>query len=349
MGDAEERTQAPSEKRLLRAREDGQAPLSRELVSLAGLAAAALGLMLGMPAVTTRLGQHLQRLLTIPASVPSEALLQAASAWSSGAVTLLVGVAAAGTVAVLLQTRFLIHGSALKPDPARLNPARGLKRVLGRSNLVEAVKALVKASVLGWAVWRALAAVWPEMASAVAWTPEHLLSQIGRDLIHLLLLVVAGQAGIALLDVSWIRWRFHQRLRMSREDLKDEVKEAEGDPRVKGRLRQLRMARAKRRMVAAVAKATVVVTNPTHYAVALSYERGTQSAPRIVAKGVDEVAARIRAAAEASRVPLVANAPLARALYLVPLDAEIPPEHFKLVAEIIAYVWRLRQPACHPP
>ena len=130
---------------------------------------------------------------------------------------------------------------------------------------------------------------------------------------------------------------------MSREDLKDEARDAEGDPRVKGRLRQLRQARAKRRMMAAVGKATVVITNPTHYAVALAYERGTQAAPRVVAKGVDEVAARIRAAAEKAGVPLVANPPLARALYLVALDAEVPAEHFRMVAEVIAYVWRLRQ------
>ena len=129
---------------------------------------------------------------------------------------------------------------------------------------------------------------------------------------------------------------------MSREELRQESRDSEGDPRIKGKLKQLRLQRARRRMLATVAKATVVVTNPTHYAVALAYERGTASAPRVVAKGVDEIAARIREAAEAARVPLVANPPLARALYLVPLDAEVPAEHFKVVAEIIAYVWRLR-------
>ena len=129
---------------------------------------------------------------------------------------------------------------------------------------------------------------------------------------------------------------------MSREDLRQEAKEADGDPKVKGRLRQLRQARAKRRMLAQVAQATVVVTNPTHYAVALRYERGKAAAPRIVAKGVDEVAARIREAATKASVPLVPNPPLARALHGLPVDAEVPAEHFKAVAEIIAYVWRLR-------
>ena len=128
---------------------------------------------------------------------------------------------------------------------------------------------------------------------------------------------------------------------MSRHDILEEQKETEGDPRVKARLRQIRNFRARKRMLAAVPKATVVITNPTHYAVALAYDRAKHAAPRVVAKGVDTLAARIREVAEANRVPLVANPPLARALYRVELDADIPAEHYQAVAEIIAYVWRL--------
>ena len=124
--------------------------------------------------------------------------------------------------------------------------------------------------------------------------------------------------------------------------MQDEHKEAEGDPAHKAKLRAMRRARARRRMMAAVPKAAVVITNPTHYAVALAYERGGGGAPRVVAKGMDAVAARIRALAAENRVPLVANPPLARALHAVELDQEVPAEHFKAVAEIIAYVWRLR-------
>ena len=133
---------------------------------------------------------------------------------------------------------------------------------------------------------------------------------------------------------------------MSRHDIQEEQKETEGDPRVKARLRQIRTIRARRRMLAAVPKATVVITNPTHYAVALAYDRAKHAAPRVVAKGVDSLAARIREAAEANHVPVVANPPLARALYRVEVDADIPAEHYQAVAEIIAYVWRLgRTPA----
>jgi flagellar biosynthetic protein FlhB len=156
--------------------------------------------------------------------------------------------------------------------------------------------------------------------------------------------VLAAQAGIAALDLLWVHLRHSRSLRMSRHDILEEHKETEGDPRVKARLKQIRMFRARKRMLAAVPKATVVITNPTHYAVALAYDRGRHAAPRVVAKGVDALAARIREVAEANRIPLVANPPLARALYRVELDADIPAEYYQAVAEIIAYVWRLGRP-----
>ena len=132
---------------------------------------------------------------------------------------------------------------------------------------------------------------------------------------------------------------------MSREELKEEYRNTEGDPHVKGKLKAMRAKVARQRMMDAVKTATVIVTNPTHYAVALVYEKGASSAPKIVAKGVDDVAARIRELAQDHRVPIVANPPLARALYPLPLESEIPAEHFKVVAAVIAYVWKLRRPA----
>lgn len=342
MSDAEDRTQAPSERRQLRAREEGQAPLSRELVTASGLATAALLLALAIPALARDLAIRLRNMLEDAALDPGRALEQAGVAWAASTGPVLVALVLAGMAAVLLQTGFLIHGTAMLPDLARLDPRRGLKRVFGLDNGVEALKALAKLGVLGWAVWSAFRAAWPDVPGSLLWTPETLVERIARILLHMVLLVLAAQCGIALLDTAWTRWRFTQRMRMSREDLRQESRESDGDPKVKGRLRQLRLARAKRRMLAAVGKATVVITNPTHYAIALAYERGGSAAPRVVAKGVDDVAARIREAAEKAGVPLVANPPLARALYLVALDAEVPPDHFKLVAEVIAYVWRLR-------
>lgn len=341
MADNEDRTLAASEKRLEQAREEGRAPMSREVVVAAGLGAAALLLVMGGPGMAYGTALRLRGMLDMTAA-PGAAVRDAAWAFLAASAPLLAAVAAAASAAVLLQTRFLVHTAALLPDPARLDPRRGLSRLFGGGNLADTGKALVKLAVIAWALWSALDSVWPQLGQSATWSEAALLDHLARELSRLLLLVLGVQCGIALLDLTWTRWQHAQRLRMSREEQKQEQRESDGDPRIKARLRQLRQSRARRRMIAAVAKATVVVTNPTHYAVALSYERGGRSAPRVIAKGVDDVAARIREAATRAGVPLVANPPLARALHTVPLDAEIPAEHFRVVAEMIAYVWRLR-------
>lgn len=340
MADAEDRTLAPTDRKLAQAREQGQAPVSKELVTAAGLATVTLTLMLAGPDLSRSLVVRLRAMLAMTLS-PDAALHQAASAWAVVALPILGVTVLAGAGAVLLQTQFLVHGAGLMPDLARLDPRRGLKRVFSLDNSVEALKAVAKACVLAWVAWGAIAGIWPILGVSTTWLPVTLSTRIGRELLHAMLLVVGCQAVIAVLDVAWVRWRFTKRMQMSREDQKQEHREAEGDPKVKQRLRQLRTLRSRRRMIAAVSKATVVITNPTHYAVALSYQRGGISAPRIVAKGMDDVAARIREAATKAGVPLVANPPLARALHELPLDVEVPSEHFKVVAEIIAYVWRL--------
>ena len=207
------------------------------------------------------------------------------------------------------------------------------------------MKSIAKLLAMGWAVWLTIGGALPSLSALPFQDPRQLLARAMGPTMRVLFAVLAVQAAVALLDVLWGRLRFAQQMRMSRQDIIDEQREADGDPKIKARIRQIRMARARRRMLAAVPKATVVITNPTHYAVALAYDRAKNAAPRVVAKGVDSMAARIREVATANRVPLVANPPLARVLHLVELDQEIPAEHFKAVAEIIAYVWRLNRAA----
>ena len=343
MAESEDRTQAPSERRLLRAREEGQAPISREVVTAAGLAGAALLLaMFGSP-LYMAFASSLRDMLAAPEMTPGAALRRAGLVWATAALPLCAAVGVFGAGAVLAQSGLLLHAGALLPDPARLDPRRGLKRLFGLTNSVETGKAIIKFGLLAWAVWTVLSRLRGSLQAAPLWTAPTLAGQIGASLVRLLFVVVAIQACIGVLDMAWTRWRFTTRMRMSREETKQEQRESEGDPRIKARFRQLRQLRSKQRMLAAVAKATVVITNPTHYAVALAYQRGGKGAPRVVAKGADEVAARIREAATDARIPLVSNPPLARALFPVPLDAEIPAEHFAIVAEVIAYVWRLRE------
>jgi flagellar biosynthetic protein FlhB len=208
--------------------------------------------------------------------------------------------------------------------------------------LVAAATALAKLGMLSFGLWWALHRMLPGLAGAVRWPASVLQARLLAEAGRLLLLLAGAQLVLAGADLVWVRLRHARKLRMSRQEQSDEYREAEGNPLVRQRLRQLARARSRRRMIAAVRTASVVVTNPEHYAVALAYERGSRAAPRVVAKGVDDVAARIREEARRYHIPTVANPPLARALFRIELDAEIPVEHFKAVAEIVAYVWRLR-------
>ena len=343
----EDRTEAATPRRLQKAREEGQVPVSRELTGFAGLAAVTLALVDGRARRGARHDAAAQRVPGAHARIwpPGAPTFRLAGlAWLGGAAPFVLAAMLAGVVVVLVQTRFLLSGKALRVDFSRVSPRAGLKRLLGPESLVEAGKSLAKIAVIGVVLWRVLLADLPALMLAPFGDPNQLLARAAGPVLHVMLVVLAAQAAIAVLDYAWVMLRHVRGLRMSRHDILEEQKETEGDPRVKARLRQIRSIRARRRMLAAVPKATVVITNPTHYAVALAYDRAKHAAPRVVAKGVDSLAARIREAAEANRVPVVANPPLARALYRVEVDADIPAEHYQAVAEIIAYVWRLGRP-----
>jgi flagellar biosynthetic protein FlhB len=343
----DDKTEPATPRRLQRSREDGQVAVSRELTTFAGLAAVTLTLIVAGPDTLQSLIQRLSIFLArshelVPAGPTVYRL--AGSAWLNAAAPFVLAALVAGAAAVLLQTRFLLSAKALRFDFTRINPRSGLKRLLGPDALIEAGKSVAKIAVLAIVLWRVVLSDLPSLLMAPYGDPRQLLGRAVSPVLHVIVVVLLAQAAIAAVDFLWVSLRHARGLRMSRQDIIDEQKESEGDPRIKARVRQIRMARARRRMLAAVPKATVVITNPTHYAVALVYDRAKHAAPRVVAKGVDTLAARIREVAAENRVPLVANPPLARALYQVELDADIPTEHFQAVAEIIAYVWRLGRP-----
>lgn len=341
----EDRTEAATPRRLQKAREEGHVAVSRELSTFAGLAGVTLALtMVGPFAIhelALRLGVILSRAHELEAA---SALRLAGAAWLRAAAPFVLAALLAGSTAVLVQTRFLLSFKSIRLDFSRVSPRAGMKRLLGPDSVIEAAKSLVKIAVLGVVLWRVILSDLPALLRSPFVEPRQILSGVAGPVLHVIVAVLVAQAAIAALDFFWVALRHSRSLRMSRHDIMDEQKETEGDPRLKARLRQIRVLRARRRMLAAVPKATVVITNPTHYAVALTYDRAKHAAPRLVAKGVDTLAARIREVAEENRVPVVANPPLARALYRVEVDSEIPAEHFQAVAEIIAYVWRLTRP-----
>lgn len=343
---SDDRTEAATQRHLDQARDEGQVPVSREAVTFASLAAVVL--VLGYQSQS--LMQHLTPNLVVFLSHADErsmlgsGQLRAASLATLGAITpVLCAALFAGTAAVLLQTKFLLNLGALHPKMSRVNPVAGLKRLFGLNGVVEIVKSLGKLGLLAAAMWTAVKGDWSGLMQLPWQDPHSLLTAVARPAFHLFIACVCVQGTIAAADLMWVRFRHAQDMRMSKQNIRDELKDTEGNPHIKARIRRIRMMRARKRMMAKVPTATVVVTNPTHYAVALAYDRASNPAPRIVAKGADSVAARIREVAAANGVPIVANPPLARALYRLDIDTEIPAEHYKAVAEIIAYVWRLRR------
>ena len=243
----------------------------------------------------------------------------------------------------MVQHRLVWSAESLKPKFSKISPGAGAKRVFGKQAVANFAKGLFKVIALG-AVMTAI--LWPERLRLEAFIhldPSVLLGATTSMTVHLLGAVVAMLAAVAIADYLFQYRTWFERQKMSLQEMKEEFKQSEGDPHIKGKLRQLRQARMKKRMMAAVPKASVIITNPTHYAVALSYERG-MSAPVCVAKGIDNIALKIREIAGKHDIPIVENVPLARALYAtVEIDDEIPVEHYHAVAEIIGYVMGLKR------
>ena len=253
---------------------------------------------------------------------------------------LLVLVAIGGN---MIQHRLVWSAEQLKPKLSKLSPLEGFKRILGKQAAANFGKGLFKVIALGIVM---VVVLWPErhrLEGMVHTDPAALLGLTTSLTLRLLGSVVAMLAFVALADYLFQYRQWFERQKMSLQEIKEEFKQSEGDPHIKGRIRQLRQARMKRRMMAAVPKASVIITNPTHYSVALSYERG-MAAPVCVAKGVDVIAFKIREVAREHDIPIVENVPLARALYAtVEIDEEIPVEHYHAVAQIIGYVMGLRR------
>ena len=344
--DHEDRTEAATQRHLDQARDEGQVPMSREAATFASLAAAVLILGYQAPDLIQRMLPNLVVFVSRAGEAHSMGLAPLRLASLTVVVSILPVLAAtvlAGGAAVLLQTKFLLNPGALQPKVSRVSPAAGLKRMFGRDGVVEIVKSLVKLGFLAVAMWIAIRGDLSGLVRMPWQDPHRLLAAVGASAFHLFIAGICTQGIVAAADLMWVRFRHGRDMRMSKQDIRDEMKDSEGNPHVKARIRRIRVVRARKRMMAKVPTATVVITNPTHYAVALAYDRTTNPAPCIVAKGSDSVAAKIREVAAANGVAVVANPPLARALYRLELDSEIPAEHYKAVAGIIAYVWRLRR------
>lgn len=344
-----EKTEQPTEKRLREARAKGQIPRSREFGNVAIIGAGAIVLLAQGASIAAHVVDWMKGALTFDraaivntADLPSrfgDLLLGIAPAVAP---LVIVGVLV-GILAPNLLGGFQFSSSALAPNFGRINPMAGLKRMWGKEGLVELVKATGRFVLLTLIAYFVIEA---SAGKLVALTTAPLESALGIGLsivVWTLVAMAGGLALIAALDVPYQLYKHKHDLMMTREEVRQEMKESEGSPEVKGKIRRMQHQMSQRRMMEDVPKADVIVVNPTHYAVALKYEQGKMRAPKVVAKGVDLVALAIRGVAETHRVPILSAPPLARTLYReAEIGADIPVNLYAAVAQVLTYVYQLR-------
>jgi flagellar biosynthetic protein FlhB len=347
--DRSDKTEDPTLKRLEEAFERGDVVKSQEVNTWFVLAGATLVLAVFSGSLASGLGATLKGIVANAHDIPADPSALSRLVRTIGAdlaaaaaipFALLMLAAVAGNA---IQHRLVWSAEPLKPKLSKISPAAGAKRLFSQIALMNFAKGVAKVALIGsvmlWLMWpehrRLDALVATDLSAVVALTKTLALQLLGA--------VIAVLAVVAALDYLFQYRQWFERQKMSVRELKEEFKQTEGDPAIKGKIRQLRQTRMRQRMMAAVPGASVVITNPTHYAVALKYERG-MNAPVCVAKGLDRIALKIKEVAAAHNVPIVENPPLARTLHAaVEIDQEIAPAHYKAVAEVIGYVMGLRR------
>lgn len=346
----QEKTERATPKRQRDARKRGDIPRSRELATAAVLAVGVAALWAFGGAIANHCASLMREGLTIdpavlesPQRLPSlfgEALV--ASLWVL--MPLMIALMGAVFAAPVLLGGFNFSVEALKPDFARLNPVTGMGRIFSKNSLMELLKALLKFALLGGIAGLFL---WLSHGEFMGLSLEDPRAGIGHGLklvLHCAIWLLGGLLLLAFIDAPYQWLTYQKKLRMTRQEVREEMKESEGRPEVKAKIRQMQHQMSSRRMMEQVPTADVIVTNPTHYAVALKYSAGEMRAPKVIAKGADEIAATIRALAAEHRIPVVSAPPLARALYRsTKLDQEIPAQLYEAVAQVLTYIYRLRQ------
>ncbi|CPR21098.1 flagellar type III secretion system protein FlhB [Brenneria goodwinii] len=345
-----EKSEAPTAHREEKAREDGQIPRSRELTSILMLIAGLAILWMSGGVMANKLASMIADGLYFNHAMINDdkQMLRQIGRLLKHAVIALLPIMS-GAVLVALSAPMLLGGilfstKSFKFDLKKLNPISGLKRIFSSQALAELFKGILKSSMVGiitgWYLWHK----WPQMLHLISEPPISALGDALNLIIFCGLLVLLGLVPMVAFDVFWQIWSHIKKLRMTKQEIRDEHKEHEGDPHVKGRIRQQQRAMAQRRMMSDVPKADVIVTNPTHYAVALQYDDKKMNAPKVLAKGAGDIALRIREIGSEHRIPVLEAPPLARALYRhSDVGKHIPAELYSAVAEVLAWVYQLRR------
>ncbi len=347
--DDSSKTEEPSAKKLEEAHKKGQTVSSREINHLFMIMALAVFVVGLAPGMSHQLVTLLAPFITRPdtyemsgAGVSQMFRNVAIGAVLAIALPLLCTIVAAIAPAVV-QKKWIFSAESIKPKFNKISPMAGFKRLFGWKGLIEFLKNLLKLTIIGIAAVMTVMPYRDQLASLPHRQSASMLEFTQEMATRMLIAAIIILFLLSIFDYLYQRFIFMKRMRMTRQELKDEYRQQEGDPHIKNKLRAIRREKARRRMMANVPKADVVITNPTHYAVALQYDTLTMAAPKVVAKGADEVARRIRELAEKSKVPIVRNPPLARILYdTTEVDEEIPTDQYQAVAKVIGYVYKLQ-------
>jgi len=344
-----EKTEPASQRRLEQAREEGDVPRSREVATFTVLMAAGAGLWVTGSSLVREMSRSLASGLSLtreqifnPDVLATRILVDVVNVMLA-CLPIGVAVMAVALASPLLVGGWLFSAKSFTPNFMKLNPIAGISNMFSTNSLVELLKAIAKSILVGVVAYTVISRQQQEAIGLLAESVDSGSAHVMNMLAYSFMVIVGALGFIALIDAPYQMWHYANKLKMTRQELIQESKESDGNPQIKGKIRQLQREMAKKRMMQEVPTADVVVTNPTHYAVALKYAEGGQGAPRVVAKGTDEVAAKIRELAKEHRVAILEAPPLARALHKhTEIGDEISPRLYAAVAEVLAYVYQIK-------
>lgn len=346
----QDKTEQATPKKREDARKKGQVAKSREVSSIAILSAGIIYMFFNARQLTENLGENIRQTFTSIPEIASEDL--SLMAYMSHTVqdfliiilpmlVLLLGVALAANI---LQAGFTLTVEPLTPKLSKIDLIKGLGKIISKRSLVELLKSVFKIAIVGWAAFSTLKNDYSLLIPLMYQDNIQILSMLGQVSLKVITRACYVILVLAVLDYIYQKYEFEQNLKMTKQEVKDEMRQSEGDPMVKSRIRSIQREMARRRMMKEVPKADVVITNPTHYAIALVYKpEEKMTAPKIIAKGADRIALKIKEIAMEHGVPIVENKPLAQNLYKLDLGQEVPPDFYRAVAEVLAYVYGLKK------
>jgi flagellar biosynthesis protein FlhB len=346
----QDKTEQATPKKKEDAKEKGQVAKSKEIPSVAVLAAGAIYMYFNAGSLTQKLGENIRQTFT---SIPQFAtgdfsspafMSQTISNFLGLILPIMIVLVIVSLLANFIQTGFISSVEPLTPNLSKLDPIKGLGKIVSKRSLAELLKSILKILIVGWAAFSVLKNDFSQLMPLMFQDNVQILSALGRISMKVVTRCCYVIFIVSILDYLFQKWEFEQDLKMTKQEIKDEFKQTEGDPLIKSRIRSIQREMARRRMMREVPKADVIITNPTHYAIALSYKADEKmTAPKIIAKGADNIAMKIKEIAKKHGIPMVENKPLAQNLYKLELGQEVPPQFYQAIAEILAYVYGLKK------